>query len=131
MTLLLFNFLHRSLVTVHTDFYFHTASGCLCRSRPLQWCYCTCHGFLDVRKRVKEAPCQVGFHFWEQKLISRCKIWRIWRVVEHSHFSLGQKLLDNCRVVGRSVVQRNQSPDSHMPGLSRQILFRSLSITPL
>ena len=25
----------------------------------------------------------------------------------------------------------NRSPDSHMPGLTRRILFRSLSITPL
>ena len=38
MTLLLFSFQHRSLVTVHTDLQGHTASGCLCRSRPLQWC---------------------------------------------------------------------------------------------
>ena len=38
MTLLLFNFRHRSLVIVHTDLHGHTPSGCLCRSRPLQWC---------------------------------------------------------------------------------------------
>jgi len=38
MTLLWFSFQHRSLVTVHTDLQGHTASGCLCRSRPLQWC---------------------------------------------------------------------------------------------
>jgi len=38
MTLLLFSFRQRSLVTVHTDLHGHTASGCLCRSRPLQWC---------------------------------------------------------------------------------------------
>jgi len=38
MTLLLFSFRHRSLVTVHTDLHGQTASGCLCRSRPLQWC---------------------------------------------------------------------------------------------
>ena len=37
-TLSLFSFQHRSLVTVHTDFHGHTASGCLCRSRPLQGC---------------------------------------------------------------------------------------------
>ena len=41
-------------------------------------------------------------------------------------------MLDDCHVVGRGVVvQRNQSPDSHMPGLTRRILFRSLSITLL
>jgi len=38
MTLLLFSFRHTSLLTVHTDLYGHTASGCLFRSRPLQWC---------------------------------------------------------------------------------------------
>jgi len=38
MTLLLFSVRHRSLVTVHTDLHGHTASGCLCRSRLLQWC---------------------------------------------------------------------------------------------
>ena len=35
---LLFRFRHTSLPTVHTDLHGHTASGCLCRSRPLQWC---------------------------------------------------------------------------------------------
>ena len=38
MTLLLFSFQHSSLLTVHTDLHGHTATGCLCRSRPLQWC---------------------------------------------------------------------------------------------
>ena len=38
MTLLLFSFRHRSLLTVHTDLQGRTASGYLCRSRPLQWC---------------------------------------------------------------------------------------------
>ena len=38
ITLLLFNFQHRSLVTAHTDLQGHTASGCLCISRLLQWC---------------------------------------------------------------------------------------------
>jgi len=33
MTLLLFSFRHRSLVTADTDLHGHTASGCLCRSR--------------------------------------------------------------------------------------------------
>jgi len=37
MTLLLFSFRHRSLVTVHTELHVHTTSGYLCRSRPLQW----------------------------------------------------------------------------------------------
>jgi len=38
MTLLLLSFRHTSLLTVHTDLHGHTASGCLCRTRPLQWC---------------------------------------------------------------------------------------------
>ena len=38
MTLSLFSFRRTSLLTVHTDLHGHTASGCLCRSRPLQWC---------------------------------------------------------------------------------------------
>ena len=38
MPLLLFSFRHTSLLTVHTDLHGHTASGCLCRSSPLQWC---------------------------------------------------------------------------------------------
>ena len=38
MPLLLFSLRHTSLLTVHTDLHGHTAYGCLCRSRPLQWC---------------------------------------------------------------------------------------------
>jgi len=38
MTLLLFSFRHTSLLNVRTDLHSHTASRCLCRSRPLQWC---------------------------------------------------------------------------------------------
>jgi len=38
MTLLLFSFRHTFFLTVHTDLHGHTASGCLWRSRPLQWC---------------------------------------------------------------------------------------------
>jgi len=37
MTLLLSRFWHMSLLTVQTDLHGHTASGYLCRSRPLQW----------------------------------------------------------------------------------------------
>jgi hypothetical protein len=38
MTLWFFSFRHTSLLTVHTGFHGHTASGCFCGSRPLQWC---------------------------------------------------------------------------------------------
>ena len=49
MTLSLFRFRHRSLVNVHTDLHGHTASGFLCRSRPLQWC-------LMYLSRLTECP---------------------------------------------------------------------------
>ena len=72
ITLLLYSFRHTSLLTVHTDLHGHTASGCLCRNRPLQWCLMYLSRLLDVRNRVKVTPLQVGFDFWEQKVISRC-----------------------------------------------------------
>ena len=34
----LYSFRHTSLLSLHTDLHVHAASGCLCRSRPLQWC---------------------------------------------------------------------------------------------
>ena len=34
----LFSFRHTSFLTVHKNFHGHAASGCLCRSRLLQWC---------------------------------------------------------------------------------------------
>jgi len=49
MTLLLFSFRHRSLLTVHTDVHGRTASGCLRRSRPLQW-------FLMYLSRLSRCP---------------------------------------------------------------------------
>ena len=38
ITLLLSSFRHTSLLTVHTDLHDHSASGCLCRTYPMQWC---------------------------------------------------------------------------------------------
>jgi len=38
ITLLLFSFRHTSLPIVHRDLHGHAASGCVCRSRRLQWC---------------------------------------------------------------------------------------------
>jgi hypothetical protein len=35
---------------------------------------CTCHGFLDVRNRVKETPLQVEFHFSELIVIGNEKL---------------------------------------------------------
>jgi hypothetical protein len=108
MTLLLFRFRHTSLLTVHTHLHGHTASGCLCRSRPLQWCLMYLSRLSGSPNWVKETPLQVGFHFWEQNVISGWQIWQIRRVVEHSHFSMDQKLLDDCRVVGRGVVVQKE-----------------------
>jgi len=72
MTLLLVGFRHTSLLTVHTDLHGQTASGCLCRNRPLQWCLMYLSRLSGCPKSVKETPLQVVFHFWEQKVISRC-----------------------------------------------------------
>ena len=49
MTLLLFSFRHRSPITIRTDLHGHIASGCLCRSRPLQW-------FLMYLSRLSVCP---------------------------------------------------------------------------
>ena len=49
VTLLLFSFRHTSLLTVNTDLHGHTASGCFCGSRPLQWC-------LMYLSRLSECP---------------------------------------------------------------------------
>jgi len=67
MTLSLFSFRHTSVVTAHTDLHGHTASECLYRSRPLQWCLMYLSRLLDVRNLFKETPLQLGFHFWEQR----------------------------------------------------------------
>ena len=73
ITRLLVSFRHTTLLNVHTDLHGHTASGCLFLEVVLyNGVLCTFHGFLDIRNRVKETPLQVGFHFWEQKLISKC-----------------------------------------------------------
>jgi len=52
----MFSFQHASLLTVHTDSHGHAFV-------EVDLCNSTCHGFLDVRNRVKETPLQVGFHF--------------------------------------------------------------------
>jgi hypothetical protein len=108
MTLLLFSFRHTSLLTVHTDLHSHTASGCLCRCRPLQWCLMYLSWLSGCPKSSQRDAPSSGISL---KKNSGCQIWRMWRVVEHSHFSLGQKLLDDCRVVEQSVV--DMSPRRH------------------
>ena len=60
MTLLLFSFRHTSLLTVHTDFHGHTASGCLCRSRPLQWCLLYLSRHSGCPKSSQRDPPSIG-----------------------------------------------------------------------
>jgi len=72
MTLLSFSFRHRSLVTVHTDLHSHTASGCLCRSRPLQWCLMYLSRLSGCPKSSQRGAPSSGILLWEQKVISRC-----------------------------------------------------------
>ena len=71
-TLLLFSFRHTSLLTVHTDLHGRTASGWLCRSRPLQWCL-MCLSRLSgcPNSSQRDAPSSV-ISFWEQKVTSSC-----------------------------------------------------------
>ena len=57
MTLLLFSVRHTSLLTVHTDLHSRTASGCLCRSRPLQLCLMYLSGLSGCPKlNQRDAP---------------------------------------------------------------------------
>ena len=68
MTLLLLCFPLESLVTVHTNLHGHTASACLFRNRPFSMVF----NVVVTASWMSEAPLQVGFHFWEQNVISRC-----------------------------------------------------------
>ena len=105
VTLLMFSFWHRSLVTVHTDLHGHTASGCLCRSCPLQWCLIYLSQLSGYMKSNQRGAPSSGISLLGTKSNHQVLNLAIQRVVEHSHFLLGQKLFDNCRVVGRDVMQ--------------------------
>jgi len=129
MTLLMFSFRHTSLLTIHRDLHGHTVSGCLCRSRPLQWCLM--YSYLSrlsgcPKSSQREAPSS-GISL----LGTKCNQ----QVLNLANTEGGgtQSLY-----VGPETAWRlsrcgtgNQSPESHMPGLTRRILFRSLSFTPL
>ena len=109
MTLLLFSFRHTSLLTVHPDLHDHTASGCLCRIRPLQWYLMYLSRLSGCPKSSQKDAPSSGISRLGTKSNQQVLIWRIRRVVEHIHFSLGQKLLDDCRVVGLGVVVQKET----------------------
>jgi hypothetical protein len=67
----------------------------------LQWCLMYLTRLSGCRKSSQRDAPSSGISLFGTNVISRCYIWWIRRVVDHSHFSLGQKLLDDCRVVGR------------------------------
>ena len=71
MTLLLFSFRHTSLLTVHTDLHGHTASGCLCRSRPLQWCLMYLSRPSGCPKSSQRDASSSGISLFGTKVISR------------------------------------------------------------
>jgi len=72
MTLLLFSCRHTSLVTVHTDLHGHTASGCLCRSCPLQWCLMYLSWLSGCPKLSQRDAPSCGMSLFGSKVINRC-----------------------------------------------------------
>jgi len=133
MIFLLFSFRHRSLVTVHTDLHGHTASGCLCRSCSLQWCLMYLSQLSGCPKVSQRAATSSGISLLGTKSnqkVAKSGEYRGWSSTVTFCWA------KNCLTIvalwdGALLCKRNQSLDSHMPGLTRQILFRSLSITPL
>ena len=69
---LLFCFRHTSLLNVHTDLHGHTASGCLCRSRPLQWCLMYLSRLSGCPKSSQRDAPSSGISLLGKKVISRC-----------------------------------------------------------
>jgi len=91
MILLLFSFRHISLLTIHTDLHGHKASRCLCRSRPFQWCLMYSSRFSGCTKSSQRDAPSSGISLLGTKSNEQVLIWRIRRLVEHSHFSLIHK----------------------------------------
>ena len=130
ITLLLFSFRHTSLLTVHIDLHGHTASGCLCRSRPLQWC-------LMYLSRLSACPksSQRDDPSSEISLLGAKSNQKVLNLA-NTEGGRAQSLLVGPKTAwrlslcgtGRCRAKRNQSPEWHMPGLTRRILFRSLYI---
>jgi len=129
ITLLLFSFRHTSLLTAHTDLHVRTASGCLCRSRPLQWCLMYLSRLSGCPKSSQRDAPSCGISLFGKR--SNQQVLNLANMEGGRAQSLFVGL-DDCCVVGRgAVVQMNHSQNLHKPGLTRRILFRSLSITTL
>jgi len=105
ITLLLFSFRHTSLLTVHRDLHGHTASGCLCRRRPSQWCLMYLSRLSGCLKSSQRDAPSSGISLLGTK--SNQQVLNLTNT-ENGHFWLGQKLLDDCRVVGRCVVVQKE-----------------------
>ena len=108
ITLLLLSFRHTSLLTLHTDLYVHTASGCLCRSRPLQWCLMYLSRPSGCPKSSQRDAPLSGISLFGTK--SNQQVLNLANTEGGRAQSLlkGQKLLDDCRVVGRGVVVQKE-----------------------
>jgi len=132
MTLLLFSFRHTSLLTVHTDLHGHTASGCLCRSHPLQWRLMYLSRLSGCPKSSQRDAPSSGISLLGTKGNQRVlNLANTEGALAQSLF-IGQKLLAIVALWdGALSCKRNQSPDSHVPCIICRILFRSLSITTL
>ena len=109
MTLLLFSVRHTSLLTVHTDLHGHTASGCLFRSRPLQWCLMYLSRLSGCPKSSQRDAPSSGISLFGTKSNQQVLNLANTESGRAQSFSLGQKLLDDCRVVGRGVVVQKES----------------------
>jgi hypothetical protein len=94
MTFLFFCFRHTCPLTVHTDLHGHTASRCLCRSRPLQWCSMYLSRLSGCPKSSRRGAPSSGISLLGTK--SNHQALHLTNTEggrSSSHFSLGQKLL--------------------------------------
>ena len=130
---MLFSFRPTSLLTVHTDLHGHKTAGCLCRSRPLQWCLMYLSRLSGCPKSSQSDAPSRGISLFGTKCNQQVlNLANTEGGRAQSLFVLAQKLLDDCRVVGQGVVvQKEPVTRFTHAGLTRRILFRSLSITPL
>jgi len=108
ITFLLFSFRHTSPLTVHTDLHGHTASGCLCRSRPLQWCLMYFSRLSGCPKSSQRDAPSSGISLLGTKSNQQVLNLANTEGGQAQSLLLSQKLLDDCRVVGRGVVVQKE-----------------------
>ena len=108
MTPLLFSFRHTSFLTVHTDLHGHTASGCFCRSRPLQWCLMYLSRLSGCPKSSQRDAPLSGISLLGTKSNQPVLNLANTEGGRAQSLSLGQKLLEDCRVVGGGVVVQKE-----------------------